>query len=384
LKKTFYEFFAGIGLIRLGFENYSKEWKCLWANDNAEEKRDTYIQNYGDLDFCFEDIWNVKSSMLPSHAFVATASFPCTDVSVAGYREGLNGKESGTFFAFTKILEGLINEERKPPIVMLENVQGLLTSNNGQDIITIIKALCDLDYFIDIIELNAVYFTPQSRPRIFIFGVSPQIAKSTMVVKSGKSIFCEWENSVKSDPTLRTKKIFKVMIDNEKFNWAAFKLPKLNSINKDLADILEEIPQNSELWWSEVRCSKLREQMSKKHASLLQKMMKGYDYSYGTVYRRIRNRKSMAELRTDGVAGCLRTPKGGSSKQILVKAGHGKFWVRLLTPREYARLQGVPEQYSLPKNENQALFGLGDAVCVPAISWIARHIFEPSYIAFNS
>lgn len=86
----------------------------------------------------------------------------------------------------------------------------------------------------------------------------------------------------------------------------------------------------------------------------------------------------MAELRTDGLAGCLRTPKGGSGRQILFKAGKGLYQVRLLTARECARLQGVPDDYQIAVPLNQALFGFGDAVCVPAIEWITQHYLLPS------
>ena len=80
----------------------------------------------------------------------------------------------------------------------------------------------------------------------------------------------------------------------------------------------------------------------------------------------------MAELRTDGIAGCLRTPRGGSGRQILFKAGHGKYFVRLLTARECARLMGA-DDFIIDVPLNQALFGFGDAVCVPAIRWIAKN-----------
>jgi DNA (cytosine-5)-methyltransferase 1 len=93
--------------------------------------------------------------------------------------------------------------------------------------------------------------------------------------------------------------------------------------------------------------------------------------------------KSMAELRTDGVAGCLRTPRGGSSKQILICAGKGSWSVRLLTPREYARLQGVRDTFLLPDNANKGYFAMGDAVCVPVIRFIAENILEKIYIHLN-
>ena len=109
-------------------------------------------------------------------------------------------------------------------------------------------------------------------------------------------------------------------------------------------------------------------------------MIDGDSWSYGTVFRRVRTRngekRSMAELRTDGVAGCLRTPRGGSGRQILFKAGHGTYHARLLTPRECARLMGAGD-YKITVPLNQALFGFGDAVCVPVIEWIAQHYLNP-------
>jgi DNA (cytosine-5)-methyltransferase 1 len=84
----------------------------------------------------------------------------------------------------------------------------------------------------------------------------------------------------------------------------------------------------------------------------------------------------MGELRTDGIAGCLRTPRGGSGRQILFCAGGGSYRVRLLTLRECARLMGA-DDYKINVPLNQALFGFGDAVCVPAIQWIAENYLNP-------
>ena len=88
----------------------------------------------------------------------------------------------------------------------------------------------------------------------------------------------------------------------------------------------------------------------------------------------------MAELRTDGIAGCLRTPRGGSGRQILFAAGNGRFSVRLLTPRECARLMGV-DDFTIKASLNQALFGFGDAVCVPVVEWIAKNYLNPVWHA---
>jgi DNA (cytosine-5)-methyltransferase 1 len=377
--KTFYEFFAGIGLIRLGFEITSSGWNCIWANDNAIDKKEIYESNFGSSHFCADDIWKVKPDQLPGHAFAATASFPCTDVSVAGYRNGLKGKESSTFFAFSNLIKSLKIEGRQPNIIMLENVQGLLSSHKGNDIKIILESFCNLGYFVDIIEINAYYFTPQSRPRIFIFGVLPEIAESIMAIKKESRNFFEWELQITSNPILRPPKVLDIIKNHENLNWGIINLPKLNPIQSNLKEIIEEIPNDSKLWWSSDRCKKLKNQMSAHNLLKLNSMIGQDEYSYGTVYRRIRDNKSMAELRTDGIAGCLRTPKGGSSKQILVKAGKGGFNVRLLTPRECARLQGVHDSFLLSNDTNKALFGLGDAVCVPVIQWIVENVFEPAY-----
>jgi DNA (cytosine-5)-methyltransferase 1 len=118
--------------------------------------------------------------------------------------------------------------------------------------------------------------------------------------------------------------------------------------------------------------------MSRKHRAIADAMISGKKTTYGTVFRRVRRGRSMAELRTDGIAGCLRTPRGGSGRQILFAAGKGRYAVRLLTPRECARLMGA-DGFTITGTLNQALFGFGDAVCVPVIRWIAQNYLTPAW-----
>ncbi len=143
-----------------------------------------------------------------------------------------------------------------------------------------------------------------------------------------------------------------------------------------LHNILEDLPHAAPEWWSSERSEYLLHQMSPRHRAAAEQMIEATDWSYGTVFRRMRQGKSMAELRTDGIAGCLRTPRGGSGRQIVFKAGKGEYHVRLMTPRETARLMGAND-YTISVSLNQALFGFGDAVCVPVIEWIATHYSEP-------
>jgi DNA (cytosine-5)-methyltransferase 1 len=159
-------------------------------------------------------------------------------------------------------------------------------------------------------------------------------------------------------------------------NWRIRKLPEAPKGESHLDDILEDLPPKSPEWWSKPRAEYLLNQMSSRHRQVADRMMQGNSWSYGTVFRRIRNSKSMAELRTDGLAGCLRTPRGGSGRQILFKAGRGEYHARLLTPRECARLMGAGD-FKITVPLNQALFGFGDAVCVPAVQWIARNYLNP-------
>ena len=84
-----------------------------------------------------------------------------------------------------------------------------------------------------------------------------------------------------------------------------------------------------------------------------------------------------AEVRDDDLSGCLRTAVGGSGKQFLIETGAGDLKMRAMTPREYTRLQGVPDSYNISISGVQSLTGFGDAVCVPVISWIAENVLNP-------
>jgi DNA (cytosine-5)-methyltransferase 1 len=101
----------------------------------------------------------------------------------------------------------------------------------------------------------------------------------------------------------------------------------------------------------------------------------------GAVFRRTRLEEGRpvqrAEVRFDGLAGCLRTPRGGSSRQAIVVVEDGHVRSRLLTPREAARLMGLPESYALPPTATNALHVTGDGVAVPVVRWLAEQLLEP-------
>ena len=99
--------------------------------------------------------------------------------------------------------------------------------------------------------------------------------------------------------------------------------------------------------------------------------------SWKTAYRRTRNGSAVWEMRSDEIAGCLRTTRGGSSRQALAEVDHRNLRVRWMTPTEYARLQGAPLHLHDCVSPSKALSGYGDAVCVPVIEWIASNYLRP-------
>ena len=359
-RKTFAEFFAGIGLMRIGLERAG--WRIAFANDIDDDKWRMYRDHFGDTgEFVIGDVHQLDAGKVPSVA-LATASVPCDDLSLAGARKGLAGAHSSAFWGFIETLTNL--GRRRPPLVLLENVTGFLTSNEGNDFRDALLALNRLGYAVDSFIIDAVRFVPQSRQRLFVVG----IRSNDVSALNDTPRFYEGE--------ARPHALADFILWNPEINWSIRPLPPLPNSRHKIESILEELPLNSNTWWSNERCVYLLDQMSPKHWALADEMVQGQETRYGTVFRRVRNGKSMAELRTDGIAGCLRTPRGGSGRQILVAAGRGKFSVRLLPPRECARLMGA-DDYTIKVPLNQALFGFGDAVCVPVIEWIALNYLNP-------
>lgn len=171
-EKTFCEFFAGIGLVRAGLE--PSGWHCVYANDIDPAKRRGYEARFGADHFHLGDIADTPRVLerLPGTPFLATASFPCVDLSLAGHYRGLGGgTQSATLFAFGRVLAAL--GTRKPAVVLIENVPGFLTSGEGDDFAAAAKLLSGLGYWLDAIVLDARHFAPQSRPRVFLIGVCP-------------------------------------------------------------------------------------------------------------------------------------------------------------------------------------------------------------------
>lgn len=355
-ERTVAEFFAGIGLMRGGLEGAG--WKVKFANDIDPLKLEMYRANFSSGDVVLEDIRRLRGSQIPA-VTLATGSFPCNDLSVAGARAGLSGKQSSLFWELIRLLDEM--GTNRPPLVLLENVIGFLRSHGGGDLEEALRALGRLGYSVDAFVVNASDFVPQSRPRLFIVGAraAPPEPARTMV-----------------DLVYRPPPLSSFVASHPELPWRLRPLPLIDARVPSLQTLLDDLPEDAPGWWSEERVQYLYNQMSPRHQESARRMVNGRQWSYGTVFRRVRNGRSMAELRTDGIAGCLRTPRGGSGRQILFSAGNGKMRARLLTGNECARLMGAND-YKIGVPLNQALFGFGDAVCVPVVRWIAANYLNP-------
>lgn len=350
------EFFAGIGLVRKALSQCGLE--VVWANDIDSNKQLLYEANFGSDHFRLGDIRAVHGWQLPEVDF-ATASFPCTDLSLAGNRIGLQGTQSSMFWEFARVLREM--KERRPKVVMLENVPSFATSNGGHDLYIALRRLNRLGYACDLLVIDARYFVPQSRPRLFIIGSRELLADSGT-----------WDPS-----PLRPKWIQRFVHQHPDLKLQALSISLPEPDRRTLANVVERLGEDNERWWDDGRLQRFIRELSPIQRARLDVLMSSPQPSWATAYRRTRNSKPAWEIRADAISGCLRTARGGSSKQALVESGNNEFRVRWMTAVEYARLQGADDFNLAGVPENRALFGFGDAVCVPAVAWLASNYLLP-------
>jgi DNA (cytosine-5)-methyltransferase 1 len=360
----FYEFFAGGGMVNAGLGD---EWKCLFANDVSEKKRAAYEANWGNDHFVPGDVGRVQLDQLPKQADLAWASFPCQDLSLAGNGAGLKGERSGTFWAFMKLIQQLREDRRKPRMIALENVYGAITSHAGKDFKAIITALAAEGYRVGGMVIDAVHFVPQSRPRLFVVAVDD--ALQIPAALDGAQPTAAWH------PRAITQ-AYGLLSKELRDRWVWWNLPTPKAHRLTLEDIIEKEPQGV-AWHSSDETWNLRRMMSDVNKKKLIEAQQAGRLRVGAVYRRMRNGQQRAEVRFDGISGCLRTPSGGSSRQTIMVVNGEDVKSRLLSPREAALLMGLDHDYILPELYTDAYHLAGDGVAVPVVAHLARHIFEP-------
>ncbi len=366
---NFYEFFAGAGMARAGLGD---GWRCQFANDFDRKKVATYATNWGPDNLVCGDVRTVTTDDLDGIADLVWASFPCQDLSLAGGGAGLKGERSGTFWPFWRLMTALAGESRAPSVIVLENVCGTLSSHEGKDFNAICRALHDGGYRFGALVIDAVHFVPQSRPRLFI-----------VAVRAGMPVP---ENLIETKPDRdfhprSLQNAFGRLPADLRASWTWWKLPQLPMRNTGFSHLIEDDPKDV-IWHTPGETRKLLGMMSSVNLDKVRSAKREGRRMVGTIYKRTRRDETgrkvqRAEVRFDGVAGCLRTPAGGSSRQLVLVVEGRKVRSRLISSRETARLMGLPDDYSLPGNYNEAYHLTGDGVVVPVVRFLADSLIEP-------
>jgi DNA (cytosine-5)-methyltransferase 1 len=374
-KPTFYEFFAGGGMARAGLGN---RWQCVFANDFSEMKRAAYTTNWGDDHFKVGDVSLLTIDELPGRAALAWASFPCQDLSLAGTYRGLGEASSevmtrsGTFWPFWNLMTQLRSDERAPYLIVLENVTGAITSREGRDFEAICNALSGTGYRYGAVVIDARHFVPQSRPRLFFVAVAEDMPIPPRLVQRAADEF--WHTPALCTAQARLR-------GNAKAQWQWWSIGKPPARNIGFSDLIEEKPAHCR-WHSKAETERLLAMMTPLHLAKIEQARERGVRRVGGVYKRTRLdehgiKRQRAEVRFDDLAGCLRTPAGGSSRQAIVVVEGSSIRSRLLSPREAARLMGLDDSYILPDRYNDAYHVAGDGVCVPVVRHIAEQLLEP-------
>lgn len=365
----YYEFFSGGGMVRAALDS---DWNCLFANDIDAKKCAAYSENWDGRELLVGDIANVSTADLPARPDLAWASFPCQDLSLAGAGAGLSGSRSGTFWSFWRLVRALDEEDRAPRIVVLENVCGILSSHGGADFAAIGDALSEGGYRFGAIVIDAVRFVPQSRPRLFI-----------VAVKDGGAEYCQLSASRPNalwHPSHLTG-AYEKLTQRARNAWVWWTLPVPTPPRAVLSDLIDEIPEGIG-WHSLAETERLLSMMSLINRQKVDRAAKLGRRVVGSIYRRTRidekgNRVQRAEVRFDGISGCLRTPLGGSSRQTILIVDGENICSRLLSPREASRLMGLPESYILPRSYNDAYHLAGDGVVVAVVKFLSDSLLLP-------
>lgn len=361
----FYEFFAGGGMARLGL---GPGWRCVFANDIHPKKAAAYRAHFADApELHVGDVAALTVADLPGVAELAWASFPCQDLSLAGQRGGLDAARSGAFWPFWRLIEGLSAQDRAPRLIALENVCGALTSHDGADFCAIATALVEAGYRFGALVIDAALFLPQSRPRLFILG-----ARATDAIPS--ALQAAAPDPLWHPAALRAQ--VAQLPPRCRRRWVWWALPAPPPRTAVFADLLEAEPRGVG-WHSPAQTDHLLSLMTDAHRAKVAAAQASGQRRVGGVYKRIRDGRQRAEVRFDDLAGCLRTPTGGSSRQTLLIVEGERLRSRLLSPREAARLMGLPEHYALPERYNDAYHLAGDGLVVPVVRHLATHLLEP-------
>lgn len=320
------DLFAGIGGIRLGFEQaFGGEIETVFASEWDEFAQKTYQANFQEPAEIAGDITKIKEDEIPNFD-ICLAGFPCQAFSYAGQRMGFEDNFKGVCRG-TLFLDVIrICEYHKPKVIFCENVKGLVTHDKGRTFKTIVDAFRHIGYEIFIQVLNSKDFgVPQNRERVYIVAFRKDL------------------------------------------KWFGFQFPYPTNSNTKIRDILEEHEVSAKYYLSSVSLESM-----KRHKARHQALGHGFGY----IVRDL-----------DGQAGAVVCGGMGRERNLIVDTRLSDFTpvtnikgevnrecIRNMTPREWARLQGFPDSYKLVLSDAHLYKQFGNSVTVPVISAIAEEI----------
>lgn len=343
------DFFAGSGLAA---EALRSCFKIVWANDICEKKAATYRANHSARVLNVENISAIRGSDLPN-AELSWASFPCQDLSLAGDLKGIDSPRSGLVWQWLRVMDEM---EQRPRVVVAENVVGLVSANHGKHYLALHNALIARGFRVGALVLDAERWVPQSRSRVFVVGVTSSTLPSSLI--SEEPTWCH------------TAALKNISTRVKEFVW--WKLPEPRASRPRLSDIIDYGVATH----SEQESQRNLQLIPAHHRARMESMANGVPMVFPG-YKRTRGGQQVLEVRFDDVAGCLRTPQGGSSRQYVVIFKNGRFSTRLLTVQEAARLMGVRASYRILGTYNDGYKAMGDGVAVPTVRHLARHLLLP-------
>lgn len=320
------DLFAGIGGIRLGFDNAFKDAiETVFVSEWDEYAQKTYSENFDDGLEIHGDITKIDEKDIPSFD-IALAGFPCQAFSLAGKRQGFEDNYYGNCRGTLFMDVARICDYHKPKVIFCENVKGLTIHDKGRTFKIICKTFEDLGYTVYHKILNSKDFgVPQNRERIYIVAFRNDIDSSTFV------------------------------------------FPTITDDTKRIRDIMEEKPVPAKYYLSTTYWQTLINH-KERHAS------KGNGFGY--------------EIRDlDGIAGAIVCGGMGRERNLIIdkrqkdltptthiKGTVNTEGIRKMTPREWARLQGFPDSFKLTLADTHLYKQFGNSVSVPVIQAIAERI----------
>jgi DNA (cytosine-5)-methyltransferase 1 len=366
---SFYEFFCGGGMARAGLE---PKWRCLFANDIDGRKGAAYVANWGAEQLRVADVASLGAGDLPGQADLVWASFPCQDLSLAGAGAGLDGLRSSAFWGFCSAMHALAADGRAPRVIALENVAGVLTSRKGADFAAICSALQGLGCRFGALTIDAAHFLPQSRPRVFFVALHGGEAPPAWLVSPSPPAH---------HVSTALKRAASALPPSVTADWLWWRVSEPPRANLRLVDCLDDDPEQT-CWHSVAETERLLATLSPASHRDVALARESGERSIGALFRRTRpdglgGVRVQAEARFDGLAGCLRTPGGGSSRQFLIVIAGEKIMTRQMTPREAARLMGLPDTYALPPRATDAFHLVGDGVATPVVRFLSDNLLLP-------